>query len=152
MTTAEERLMALGLTLPDVPAPIATYLPYKLAGSLLFLSGQVPRRDDGSLFRGKIGAEISAEEGYQHARICALQLIAVAKLAVGDLSRLSVTKVLGMVNAVPEFSDHPKVINGASDLFVEIFGEDGKHARSAVGMGSLPNQVTVEVEAVFYVR
>lgn len=152
MTTPEERLAAMGVTLPEVPVPIATYVPFKRAGSLLFLSGQVPRRDDGSLLVGTLGADVSVEEGYRHARICALQLIAAAKLAVGDLSRISVVKVLGMVNGTPDFKDHPRVVNGASDLFVEVFGEDGRHARSAVGMGSLPNRVTVEIEAVFDVR
>ena len=152
MTTPEERLAAMGVTLPEVPVPIATYVPFKQAGSLLFLSGQVPKREDGSLYVGTLGADVTVEEAYQHARVCALQLIAAVKLAVGDLSRVSVTKVLGMVNGTPDFKDHPKVVNGASDLFVEVFGEDGRHARSAVGMGSLPNRVTVEVEAVFHVR
>lgn len=152
MTTPDERLSRMGLTLPEVPTPVANYVPSRTAGSLLFLSGQVPKGQDGGLSVGKLGADVTVDEGYQHARTCALQLIAAAKTAVGDLSRLSVVKIFGMVNATPEFADHPKVINGASDLFVEVFGDEGSHARSAVGMGSLPSRVTVEVEAIFYVR
>ncbi len=152
MTTPEARLEALGLILPEVPTPVANYVPYKFAGPLLFLSGQVPRGADGKPYAGKLGADVTIEEGQAHARLCALQLIAVAKAAVGDLSRVSVVKLLGMVNGAPDFADHPKVVNGASDLFVEVFGDEGRHARSAVGMGSLPSRVTVEVEAVLYVR
>lgn len=152
MTTPEERLAALGLILPEVPVPVANYLPYRFAGPLLFLSGQVPRGADGQPLAGKLGDTVTVEQGYQHARLCALQLIGVAKAAVGELSRVSVIKLLGMVNGAPDFGDHPKVMNGASDLFVQVFGDDGRHARSAVGMGSLPSCVTVEVEAVLYVR
>lgn len=152
MTTPDERLARMGLALPEVPIPVANYVACRRAGSLLFLSGQVLRTEDGGLSSGKLGADVTVDEGYRHARTCALQLIAAAKAEVGDLSRLSVIKVLGMVNATPEFADHPRVINGASDLFVEVFGNEGRHARSAVGMGSLPSRVTVEVEAVFHVR
>ena len=152
MTTPEERLEKLGIVLPEVPVPVAKYVPFRFAGSLLFLSGQVPRGQDGKPINGRLGEDITVEQGYAHAKLCALQLIAVAKSAVGDLSKLSVIKLLGMVNAAPDFADQPKVINGASDLFVEIFGDEGRHARSAVGMGSLPSRVTVEVEAIFHVR
>lgn len=152
MTTPEDRLARMGLVLPDAPVPVANYVPFRFAGPLLFLSGQVPRGPDGKPSTGRLGADVTVEQGYQDARACALQLIAVAKAAVGDLSRVSVVKVLGMVNATPDFADHPKVVNGASDLFVEVFGDEGRHARSAVGMGSLPSRVTVEVEAVFHVR
>lgn len=152
MTTPEERLHALGIVLPEVPKPVANYVPFKRAGSLLFLSGQVPRNPDGTLCVGRLGAGLSLSEAQGHARLCALQLIAVAKMAVSELSRVSVVKLFGMVNAAPDFGDHPKVINGASDLFVEIFGEDGRHARSAVGMGSLPGGVSVEIEAILDVR
>ncbi|WP_341643217.1 RidA family protein [Thauera sp. SDU_THAU2] len=151
MRTPEERLTALGLVLPDLAAPTDTYVPAKPAGQFLFLSGQTPHRADGELAVGKLGVDVTLDEGYRHARLCALQLIAAARASVGDLSRLTVLKVFGMVNADPGFKDHPKVINGASDLFVEVFGEKGRHARSAVGMGSLPHQVTVEVEAIFHV-
>jgi enamine deaminase RidA (YjgF/YER057c/UK114 family) len=152
MTTPEERLVALGIILPEVPKPVANYVPFKMAGSMLFLSGQVPRKPDGTLCVGRVGETLGPTEAHEHARLCALQLIAVAKMAVGQLSRVSIVKLFGMVNAVREFGDHPKVINGASDLFVEIFGDDGRHARSAVGMGSLPGGVSVEIEAVLHVR
>jgi enamine deaminase RidA (YjgF/YER057c/UK114 family) len=146
--TPEEKLRAMGLELPPAPKPVGTYVPFKLDGRTLYLSGQGPRRPDGSMHSGKVGGDVSIEEAYQHARLVGLGLLSVAKLAAGELSRIEVLKVLGMVNGVPEFGDHPKVINGCSDLFVEVLGERGRHARSAVGMGSLPNRITVEVEAV----
>lgn len=150
--TPEQRLADLGLILPAVPVPVANYVPFRLAGPLLFLSGQVPKRGDG-LGVGRLGRDTDIETGYADARACALQLIAVAKAALGDLSRVEgVIKLLGMVNAEPDFHDHPKVVNGASDLFVAVFAEAGRHARSAVGMGSLPSGVTVEVEAILLVR
>ena len=150
--TPEERLARLDLTLPAVPMPVANYVPWRFAGPLLFLSGQVPRRPDGSLGVGRLGRDASLEQGYADARACALQLIAAAKSALEHLGRVeAVIKLLGMVNAEPDFRDHPKVINGASDLFVNVFGEAGRHSRSAVGMGSLPSGVTVEVEAILLV-
>jgi enamine deaminase RidA (YjgF/YER057c/UK114 family) len=151
--SAEARLNQLGIVLPSVPAPVANYVPYRLAGHLLFLSGQGPRDDGGGLMTGKVGAEITVEEGYQRARRVGLGLLAATRAALGSLDRVeAVLKVLGMVNAVPEFKDHPKVINGCSDLFVEVLGDAGRHARSAVGMGSLPNQISVEIEAVIAVK
>ena len=151
--SAEQRLKQLGIVLPKVPTPVANYVPYRLAGSLLFLSGQGPRDDNGNNLTGKVGAEISVEEDYKRARRIGLGLLAATGQALGSLDRVeAVLKVLGMVNAVPEFKDHPKVINGCSDLFVEVLGEAGKHARSAVGMGSLPNQISVEIEAVLAVK
>ncbi|MGA2794483.1 MAG: RidA family protein [Roseiarcus sp.] len=153
MTTPEERLAALGLTLPPAPAPVANYLPYRLAGNLLYLSGQGARRPDGTFRAGRLGRDASIEEGYAEARLTGLQLLAVAKSAIGELSRIeAVVKLLGMVNAEPDFSDHPKVINGCSDLLVEILGEAGRHARSAVGTGSLPNRMMVEIEAILLIR
>jgi enamine deaminase RidA (YjgF/YER057c/UK114 family) len=146
--TPEEKLRAMGLELPPAPKPVGNYVPFKLDGRTLYLSGQGPRRPDGSMHSGKVGGDVSIEEAYGHARLVGLGLLSVAKLAAGELSRVEVLKVLGMVNGVPEFGDHPKVINGCSDLFVEVLGERGRHARSAVGMGSLPNRITVEVEAV----
>lgn len=146
--TPEEKLRAMGLELPPAPRPVGNYVPFKLDGRTLYLSGQGPRKPDGSMHSGKVGGDVSIEEAYGHARLVGLGLLSVAKLAAGDLSRIEVLKVLGMVNGVPEFGDHPKVINGCSDLFVEVLGERGRHARSAVGMGSLPNRITVEVEAV----
>ncbi len=151
--SAEARLKQLGLTLPEVPAPVANYLPYRVAGSLLFLAGQGPRGDDGAFLTGKVGAEVSVDEAYRRARIVGLQLLAATRIALGSLDRVdTVVKMLCMVNAVPDFKDHPRVANGMSDLFVEVFGEAGKHARSAVGMGSLPSQISVEIEGVLAIR
>ncbi len=151
--TPEERLAAIGLTLPVVPSPMANYVPYRLAGNLLFLSGQGPKRPDGSFETGRLGKDATVEDGYRAARLTGLQLLAVTKAAVGELSRVeAVVKLLGMVNAEPEFGDHPKVINGCSDLFVEVLGDAGRHARSAVGMGSLPNGIMVEIEAILLIR
>jgi enamine deaminase RidA (YjgF/YER057c/UK114 family) len=151
--TPYQRLQELGLSLMTPAVPVANYVPYVLAGPLLFISGQGPREPDGSLHTGKVGAGIGLEEAYAHARVTGLNLLSVAHAALGDLARVArVVKLLGMVNAVPEFRDHPQVINGASDLFVAVFGEAGRHARSAVGMGSLPNDITVEIEAILEVR
>jgi enamine deaminase RidA (YjgF/YER057c/UK114 family) len=151
--TPEERLAALGLTLPAVPTPLANYVPHRLAGNLLYLSGQGPKRPDGSMLVGRLGKDASIEQGYEAARLTGLQLLAVAKAALGELSRVeAVIKLLGLVNAEPEFGDHPKVINGCSDLLVEVFGDVGRHARSAVGMGSLPNGIMVEIEAILLIR
>ena len=148
---AEEKLAQLGLTLPDVPTPVANYVPFKRDGHVIYLSGQGPRRADGTLITGKVGRDVSVAEAYEHAKLVGLGLLAAVKLAAGDLDKVEVLKVLGMVNAVPEFGDQPKVINGCSDLFVAVLGDRGKHARSAVGMGSLPNGITVEIEAVMRV-
>ena len=151
--TPEQRLAAMGLVLPPVPVPVANYVPYRFAGNLLYLSGQGPKRADGTYRVGRLGRDITIEEAYQEARLTGLQLLAVAKAALGALSRIeAVVKLLGMVNAEPDFSDHPKVINGCSDLLVEVLGDAGRHARSAVGMGSLPNRMAVEVEVILLVR
>jgi enamine deaminase RidA (YjgF/YER057c/UK114 family) len=150
--TPEAKLAAMGLALPEVPKPVGTYLPYKIAGDMLYLSGQGPRRADGSFATGKVGRDVAVDEAYKHARLVGLGLLAAAKLAVGELSRIEVVKVLGMVNSVPEFTDQPKVINGCSDLFLAVLGERGHHARSAVGMASLPMQITVEVECVMRIH
>ena len=142
--TIEQRLDELGITLPPVPTPAGNYVHAVRSGNLLFLSGKGP----GSAF-GKVGAQVSTEQAYQHARSVGLVLIAVMKSELGDLNRVKqIVKVLGMVNAVADFGEQPKVINGCSDLFVEVFGERGRHARSAVGMGSLPSQITVEIECI----
>src|SRR5580658_7509948 len=152
-STPEERLAALGLTLPAVPTPVANYVPFRWAGNLLYLSGQGPKLPDGSFKIGRLGKDASVEDGYSAARLTGLQLLAVAKPAVGELSRVdAVVKLHGMVNAEPDFGDHPKVINGCSDLMVEALGEAGRHARSAVGMGSLPNRIMVEIEAILLIR
>ena len=147
--TPEQRLESLGLTLPVVPTPIANYVPFRMAGNLLFLSGQVSRTADGAPRSGRVGRDVMTDEANADARNVGLQLLAVAKLALGDLNRISaVVKLFGMVNAEPDFLDHPKVINGCSDLLVAALGPAGQHARSAVGMGSLPRGVTVEIEAI----
>ena len=146
--TPEEKLKSLGLTLPKVPTPVANYVPFKVDGHTIYLSGQGPRTPDGKLISGRVGEEISIEKAYECARLTGLGLLAAAKLAAGDLAKVEVLKVLGMVNAIPGFGDQPKVINGCSDLFVEVLGERGRHARSAVGMGGLPSNMPVEIEAI----
>ncbi len=150
--TPEEKLKSLGLTLPAVPTPVANYVSFKVFDKTLYCSGQGPRTPDGSYFTGKVGRDVTVEQAYEHAKLIGLQILATAKKAVGDLSRLEAIKLLGMVNGVPEFGDQPKVINGCSDLLVEVLGERGRHARSAVGMGSLPNNMTVEIEAIFRIH
>ncbi|MDL2271869.1 RidA family protein [Desulfovibrio sp. OttesenSCG-928-I05] len=151
--THEERLAALGLVLPEIPVSVANYLPYRFAGNLLYLSGQGPVDAAGNYSLGKVGGNVSIEQAYADARLTGINLLAVARKALGSLDRVrEVVKVLGMVNAVPEFTQHPAVMNGFSDLMVDVFGEAGRHARSAVGMGSLPNGMTVEVEAILLVE
>jgi enamine deaminase RidA (YjgF/YER057c/UK114 family) len=148
-STVETRLGELGVTLPDAPAPAANYVPYVISGNLLFVSGQISQGPDG-LIRGKLGADLDAEAGAAAARHCALALIAQARAAVGDLDRIArVVKLTGFVNATPDFTEHPKVINGASDFFVSVFGDKGRHARAAVGTPSLPLGVAVEIEGIF---
>ena len=149
--TPEEKLQSMGLSLPPVPTPVGNYVPYKRDGNTIYLSGQGPRRPDGTFISGKVGRDVTIEQAYEHAKIVGLQLLAAARAAAGDLGKVEVLKVLGMVNAIPEFGDQPKVINGCSDLFVAVLGDRGRHARSAVGMGSLPNQISVEIEAVMRV-
>jgi enamine deaminase RidA (YjgF/YER057c/UK114 family) len=151
--SAEARLKQLGLVLPQVPSPVANYLPYRIAGNLLFLAGQGPRDDKGNTLSGKVGVDITVDEGYKRARQIGLQLLSTMRTALGSLDRVdTVLKMLVMVNAPPDFKDQPKVANGMSDLFVEVFGENGKHARSAVGMGSLPMQISVEIEGIVSIR
>jgi enamine deaminase RidA (YjgF/YER057c/UK114 family) len=152
--TINQRLHELGIALPTPPSPAANYVPTVRSGNQLFVAGQVPVQDGQLPFVGKLGAGLGIEQGQQAARLCAINVLAqVAQALGGDLDRVvRVLRVGGFVNAVPEFTDHPKVINGASDLFVAVFGEAGKHARTAVGAGSLPRGVAVEVEAVFEVR
>jgi enamine deaminase RidA (YjgF/YER057c/UK114 family) len=148
--SAEKRLKALGLDLGKVSSPVANYVNAVRTGNLLFLAGKGPRADaNGVQPIGKVGREYTVEQAYQHARSVGLDLLAVMRAELGSLDRVKrVVKVLGMVNAVPEFQDHPRVINGCSDLFVEVLGEKGRHARSAVGMGSLPLGIPVEIECI----
>ena len=150
--TPEAKLASMGLVLPEIPKPVGTYVPFKVSGDTLYLSGQGPRRADGSFVTGKVGRDVTIEQAQEAARLVGLGLLAAAKAAAGELSRVEVLKVLGMVNAVPEFTDQPKVINGCSDLFVAVLGERGRHARSAVGMGSLPMGISVEIEAVLRIH
>lgn len=149
LATPYERLEALGLTLPPVPPPVANFVTHVREGNLLYLSGQGPTEPDGRQYTGKVGGTVTTEEAYAHARLTGLNLIAVMQDALGDLGRVRrIVKLLGMVNATPEFGEHPLVINGCSDLFNAVFGEKGVHARSAVGFGSLPFGITVEIEAI----
>jgi len=152
--SAERRLKELGIELAPVSAPVANYVNAVRAGNLLFLAGKGPRAGkDGKRPSGKVGRDYTVEQAYAHARTVGMDLLAVMRAELGSLDKVKrVVKVLGMVNAVPEFVDHPKVINGCSDLFVEVLGERGKHARSAVGMGSLPMGIPVEIECIVEVE
>ena len=150
--TIEARLAELGITLPAAAAPVANYVPTVRSGSMLYISGQVTLRDGTPQHLGKLGVGIDVEEGAQAARLCALNIVAQAKAALGELDRVvRVVKLVGFVNSAPDFTDQPKVINGASDFMVEVFGDKGKHARSAVGVAALPLGVSVEVEAILEV-
>ena len=152
MTSAiERRLGELGLELPELPAPAGNYVPCVRTGDLLFVSGQVPMVDGRIVVAGRLGEDVGIEEGQRAARICALNILAQAKAALdGDLSRLArCVKLGGFVACTADFSDHPKVINGASDLLVAVMGEAGRHARFAVGAPALPLGAAVEVEAIF---
>ena len=146
----DARLSELGITLPPAMESPANFLGFRIEGNLLFISGQGPMRADGSFVTGKVGGEITAEEGYEAARHTALELVAHTKVALdGDLDRVKRwVKLFAMVNCGPDFTQQPQVINGASDVLVEIFGDAGRHARSAVGMSSLPVGISVEIEAV----
>ena len=142
-----ERLQALGINLPPAPPPIANFVTHVREGNILYLSGQGPREPDGHLYAGKVGVDI--DSAYDHARLTGINLLAVMHDALGDLGKVKrIVKILGMVNAVPDFAEHPRVINGCSDLMMDVFGAAGSHARSAVGFGSLPGNITVEIEAI----
>jgi enamine deaminase RidA (YjgF/YER057c/UK114 family) len=144
----EARLRELGIELPKVPAPVANYVPSARLGNIIFLAGAGPLNPDGSRPQGKVGRDVTLEQANQHARNAGLQLLAALREAAGSLDKVvRFGRVFGMVNAAPEFTDHPKVINGCSDLFVGVFGDRGRHARCAVGMASLPFNMTVEIEA-----
>ena len=149
--TIDSRLAQLGIDLPSPPAPVASYVPYVIAGNIVFISGQVTLAADGLKYVGVVGKDLSLDEGKAAARLCAINVLAQLKAAVnGNLDRVRRCVRLGVfVNAVPEYTQHPEVANGASDLIQEVFGEAGRHARAAVGAGSLPRNVAVEVEAVF---
>ena len=148
----ETRLNDLGITLPNSPAPAANYVPFVQVGDLVYVSGQIAMDADGMIL-GKLGDGFSVDDAYKAARVCGINLIAQLSAACGgDLNRLvRVVKLKGFVNATQDFADHPKVVNGASDLMVEVFGEQGRHARAAVGSSSLPFGVAVEVEGIFQI-
>ena len=145
----EQRLAELGVELPNAPAPAANYVPYTISGNILTISGQVTMGPNGLEYVAKLGDDADVATGQAAARLCAINILAQAKAALGDLDRITqVLKIQGFVNSRPDFTEHPSVINGASDFLVEALGEAGKHARAAVGMSSLPLGVAVEVDAV----
>ena len=150
---AEQRLEELNIQLPDAPQPVAIYRPAVQVGTLLFVSGHGPNRADGTQITGKVGVELTTEEAKEAARVTGLCILSTVRSTLGSLDRVvRVVKVLGMVNATPDFGEQPQVINGFSELMMEVFGDPGKGARSAVGMGSLPGNIPVEVEAIFEVE
>ena len=153
MSGYEKRLAELGVTLPDAPAPAANYVPWMVLDGMVYVSGQVSMQD-GAFVTGKLGADMSVEDGAAAARLCAISLLAQVKAAAGgDLDRLKrVVKLTGFVNSTAEFGDQPKVINGASDFLVEALGDAGRHTRSAVSAASLPFGVAVEIEGIFQLK
>ena len=149
----EARLKSLGIALPAAPNPVANYVPSCLAGNLLFISGQISRAADGAVFKGRIGADLTIDQGREAARLAALNVLAQVKAAVGELDRVAqVVRLTGFVNAAPDFTDHPQVVNGASDLMVEVLGDKGRHTRAAVGVSSLPMGCAVEVDAILLIE
>lgn len=145
----EARLEKLGLTLPPAPSAVANYVPYLIAGDLLFISGQISKAADGSVVTGRLGAELALDTGQHAARLCALNILAQAKAALGSLDRIvQIMRLTGFVACSPEFAEHPQVVNGASDLMVEVLGSGGRHTRSAVGVASLPLNASVEIDAI----
>jgi enamine deaminase RidA (YjgF/YER057c/UK114 family) len=148
--TIEARLSELGVSLPEAAAPAANYVPYVITGNQLFVSGQLPMEAGKIKVSGKLGADLGVDEGKAAARLCAINLLAQAKAATGDLEKVTrLIKIVGFVNSTGDFADQPQVINGASDFLVEAMGDKGRHARSAVSAASLPFGVAVEIEAIF---
>jgi enamine deaminase RidA (YjgF/YER057c/UK114 family) len=153
VSQVEERLQQKGLQLPPKPSPMAQYVSAVRTGNLVFVAGHGPHRDGELIYRGKLGQDVDVEGGYQAAQLVALNMLASLKAEIRDLDRVKrVVKLLGMVNCVPDFGQQPEVINGASDLLVDVFGERGRHARSAVGMASLPRGISVEIEMIVEVE
>lgn len=151
--TIEDRLAALGIVLPTATPPQANYVPTVTSGSQLYVSGQTPMADGKLKFHGRVGAEVALADAQAAARVCAINILAQVKAALGSLERVErAVKVLGFVNSAPDFFDQGLVVNGASDLFVEVLGEAGRHARSSVGVAALPGGAPVEVEAIFQIR
>ena len=152
-TSPEARLKELGITLPTTPAPVANYVNARRDGQRLYLSGKGPTYPDGRQSTGKVGKEVSVEVAYQDARQVGINLLAALRSELGSLDRVDyVIKLLGLVNGAPDFGDHPTVVNGCSDLLVDVFAERGRHARSAMGAGSLPGNITVEIEMIVRVK
>lgn len=150
---ADARIKELNLVLPNPPKPVATYVPCVQVHDMLYVSGHGPLKADGTLLCGVVGSDVTEEQGKEAARVTGLAILATMQKHLGSLDRVvRLVKVLGMVNAAPSFERHPFVINGFSDLMVEVFGDAGKGARSAIGMGTLPNRISVEIEAIFQVR
>lgn len=153
MSSAENNLLDRNIVLPKAPKPIANYVSAVVIGDMLYVSGHGPAPLEGVKTTGKVGRDLTVEEGYQSARRTGLSILATVREVLGSLDRVDrVVKILGMVNASEDFQHHPRVINGCSDLFVEIFGDHGRGARSAVGMGSLPGNIATEVEAIFHLK
>lgn len=151
--TPEMRLAALGLALPEAPVPLANYVPALLSGGLLYVSGQISRRADGSVYAGQLGGGLSIAEGQEAARACALAILAQARQALGTLDRIEqVVRLTGFVSSAPNFHDQPQVVNGASDLMGAVLGEKGRHTRAAVGVAALPAGAAVEIDAILSVR
>ncbi len=149
---AEARLEKLGLAIPSAPNPVANYVGFVVAGDLVFVSGQLAKGGDGSIVTGRLGDSLSVEAGQAAARLCALNILAQASAAAGGLDHLRLLRLTGFVNATPEFTDHPKLVNGASDLMVDVLGDKGRHTRAAVGVSSLPMGSAVEVDAIFKIE
>ena len=153
MSVIESRLKELGVTLPTPPMPVASYVPCTISGNIVFVSGQIPIADGAIKYVGKLGVDVPLEAGQAAAQLCAINLLAQLKAAIGDLDRVTRCMKLGVfVNAAPDYTQQPEVANGASDLIAAVFGDAGKHARAAVGVGSLPRGVAVEVEAIFEIK
>jgi len=147
--TIEQRLDELGVELPEPSTPVANYVNAVTTGNLVFLAGKGPKKVDGTYITGKVGIDLTEEEGYAAARLVAINQLAALKAEIGNLDRVKrIVKVLGMVNCAPDYGNQPEVVNGFSDMMVEVFGEKGKHARAAVGMGSLPRNIAVEIEMI----
>lgn len=153
MSIVEEKAQAIGLCIPEAPKPVAAYVPGVQTGALVYTSGQLPVINGELVYKGKIGAALTGDDGYEAARVCALNCLGVIKSLIGDLDQVEqVIKVVGFVNSAPGFTMQPKVINGASELLGELFGEKGRHARSAVGVNELPLDAACEVEMIVKVK
>jgi enamine deaminase RidA (YjgF/YER057c/UK114 family) len=154
MDRYDETLAEMGLAIPELPAPVANFVPYVAAGNLVYVSGQIPLSEGRVAFVGKLGREFTVDEGREAARACALSILAAVRRACGgDLDRVvRCVRLGGFVNSTPEFTDQPEVMNGASDVMVAVLGDRGRHARAAVGVNSLPRGVAVEVDAIFEIR